>query len=191
MAHGHVIEGLGGLDGQLGLLVQVLAAAAAAAARGTAAEQAAGAAAQTAAQAAAVLAAAGQQREQVIPGLQRVHPQRQEVPGLQLPRQDARAARLQDIEDHHHEDQEDDGHPHAHQHRPAGQREAEHGQRGQEEEEEQVEDGEPAVLGRDGAQSLGQADGQAGEGDRVPQNDARDVEEEVAQGDLKHKRGDR
>lgn len=167
-AHGHVIKGLGDLDGQLRLLLEVLAAATAAAARWAAAQQAARTAAEPAAETAAVLAAASEQGDQVVPGLQRVHPQWQKVPVLEPSGQDARAARLQEIEDHHQEDHENDWHAHAHQHRPAGQREAEHSQRDQEEEEDQVEDGKPAVLGGDNAQALGQADWQAGEGDRVP-----------------------
>lgn len=145
-AHGHVIKGLGGLDGDILPLLRVLAALAAAAAIGTAAQETAGTAADAAAAAAACLAAVGELGDQVVPGLQRVHPQGQEVPVLELPGQDAWAAGLQEPEGHHEKKHEDDGHPDAHQHGPASQGEAKHCQRDQEEEEDQVEDGKPAVL---------------------------------------------
>lgn len=85
------------------------------------------------------------------------------------------------------EHQQNDGDTHAHQHWPACQGQAEHCQWGQEEEEDEVEDCEPAILGRDVAQAFSQTDGQAGEWNWVPQQYSRDVEEEMAQGNLKQR----
>lgn len=130
--HGETTKGLGDLDVDVLLLHGVLAALATAAARG-AAEPAAEAAADAAAAAAVPHAAAGGQRDRDVPGLQRAHAQGQEVPGLEHLGQDAGAAGLQELEQHHQKDHEDDGHPHAHQHWPPSQREAKHGQWDQEE----------------------------------------------------------
>lgn len=98
-----------------------------------------------------------------------MHAQWQEVPVLEFLGQDAWTAGLQESEAQYQDDDEDDGNPDAHQHRPASQRETKHRQRDQEEEDDQVKDGEPAILGRDVAQPLGHADGQTSERDRVPQ----------------------
>ena len=143
--HDGVTEGLRGLDVDVWHLLQVLAALAAAAACG-AAEQTAGTAADAAAAAARVCAAKGDQGDHAVPGLQRAHAQGQEVPGLELTGQDAWAAGLQELEQHHQKDHENDGHPHAHEHWPPSQREAKHCQWDQAEEDDQVEDGKPAVL---------------------------------------------
>lgn len=140
---------LGGLDGDvlaLVALLQVLTALAAAAAL-TATQQAAQAAAHATAAAAALLAAAGEQRDEVVPRLQRAHPQGQEAPVLELLGQDVWTAELQEPEAQDQEQHQDDGHPHPHQHWPAGQREAEYYQWDQEEKEDDVHDGEPAILG--------------------------------------------
>ena len=137
--HGHVSKSLGGLNGDALLLLQVFTALAAAAALGATTQQTAGTAAEPP-------AAAGGRADEFVPGLQRVHPRRQEVPVLELVGQDAWAVGLQEPEDHHQEDHKDDGRPHTHQHWPADQREAKHSQRDQEGEDDQVEDGKPAVL---------------------------------------------
>jgi len=134
--------------------------------------------------AAAVGAAERGAGDEPVEGLQRVHPGGEEVPGLQPFGQAAGAARLQRVHQPHEEEEAEEGCAHPHQRLPArhGDAEDEGGQ--QEEADEEVQHGEPAVLGRALAQRLGHADGQAGEGQRVPQQDAGDVEEEVAEGNL-------
>lgn len=186
-AHSFILKGPRGLDWDillLFLLLQVPAALAAVAAL-AATHHAAHTTADAAAAAATSLEAGGGQGDDVVPGFQGMHAQGQEIPVPELQRQDARAAGLQHPDAHDQEHQQDDGHAHAHQHWPARQRQAEHRQRGQEEEEDEVEDREPAILGRDVAQAFSQTDGQSGEWDWVPQQDSGDVEEKMAQGNLK------
>lgn len=123
--------------------------------------------------------------DQPVQRFEGAHPARQEVPRLELGGQAAGAASLHHV---HHDDE--DAHPQergpdAGHHPPAGQREAEHQRRQQQEAEEEVEDGEPAVLGRALAQDARHPDGETQGGEGVPEQDAQDVEEEVAEGDLR------
>ena len=113
-----------------------------------------------------------------------MRPERQEVPGPQHRRQTAGPPPLQHVDhrdDHQHDNQRD---AHPHQRLPPGQGEGEDGKWQDEEAGEDVDTGEPAVGGGDVTQGFGQADGDAGERDRVPEDDAGDVEQEVDQGDL-------
>ena len=82
----------------------------------------------------------------------------------------------------HQQDNQWDAHPH--QRLPPGHGEGEDAKGQDEEAGEDVDTGEPAVGGGDVPQAFGQADGDAGERDRVPEDDAGDVEQEVDQGDL-------
>ena len=116
--------------------------------------------------------------------LEGAHPRRQEVPALERGGQVARAARLQHVDGGDEGGHAQQGGGHAHQGAPAGQRQPQHQGGQQQEGQQQVEHGEPAVLGGALAQRAGHADGQPGGRDGVPQQDAQDVEEQVAQGDL-------
>lgn len=137
-----------------------------------------------AAAAAACAAEAHDRCHHAVPRRQRVERLWQEVPVLQHLRQELWAVRLQDVDDHHKQDQHYDGHSHTDQHLPASDGQAEHGEWHDEEAQHQVDGGEPTVLGRVVAQALSQADGHTREGDGVPQEDPKDVEEEVTQGYL-------
>lgn len=72
------------------------------------------------------LEASGGQGDDVVPGFQRMHAQGREIPAPELQTQDARAVALQhpDVQDQEH--QQNDGHAHAYQHWPAGQRQVKH-----------------------------------------------------------------
>lgn len=77
----------------------------------------------------------------------------------------------------------------SHHHAPPCHGQTEDDGREQKEAQDEVEDGEPAVRCRLLSQEPGHADGQAGERQGVPQEDAQDIEEEVTQGDLGDKSG--
>lgn len=119
-----------------------------------------------------------------VPGLQRVSPQREEVPGSQHRRQTRGLPLLQHI--YHNDDDQhgQQGRSHADQHPPACQGEAEDEQGEEEEAADDVDHSKPAVGGSDVAQGFSHPDGEPSEGDGVPQDDARDVEQEVYEGDL-------
>ena len=108
----------------------------------------------------------------------------QEVPGAQHSGQEPCAAFLHHVDHDGEDNQHHHRHANAHQCLPAGQRQAKHCQGQDQEAQEEVERGEPAVFGRAVAQGPGQPDGQPGEGYGVPQQDAHDVEEEMTQCDL-------
>lgn len=129
-------------------------------------------------------AAVGRLGDQAVERFERVHPLGQEVPRLELGGQVSGAVSL-----HHINHGNEDGHaqersPDACHDPPARQREAQH-QRGQEQEaEEKVQDREPAVLGSALAQDTRHPYRQTHEGERIPQQNAEDVEEEVTQSNL-------
>lgn len=123
-------------------------------------------------------------RDQPVQRLHGAHPARQEVPRLELGGQATGTVSL-----HHIDHGDEDAHPqewgpNAGHHSPAGHRQAQHQRRQQQEAQEQVEDGEPAVLGCALTQDTRHPDGEAQGGEGVPEQDAQDVEEEVAEGDL-------
>lgn len=119
-----------------------------------------------------------------VPGRQRAHGPRQEFPGAEAFREEAGAARLHHVDDDDEDDQQDDGSADAQQDRPAGQRQAEHAQGEDQEAQDEVEAGKPAVFGCFVAKASGQPDGHPHERDGVPEQDPHDVEEEVAQCNL-------
>lgn len=83
-----------------------------------------------------------------IPGRQRVQRPGQEVPAAQHLGQEARAARLHHVDHDHEDNQHDYGHAHADHGDPAGHGQAKHGQRDDQETQDEIEDGEPAVFRR-------------------------------------------
>lgn len=119
-----------------------------------------------------------------VPRLHRVKRTRKELPAPQYPRQETFTSRLHHVYDDYEYHQRHDGNADAHQDLPSSQREAEDAQRKHQEAEDEVDSSEPAVLSRVVPQAAGQADGNTREGDRVPEHDPHDVEEEVAQSDL-------
>ena len=109
---------------------------------------------------------------------------RDRLPAPQLSGQAPGPLGLYALDDAHGDGNGADGDENGGQHVPAQDGEAEDGQREQEEHADEVDDGEPAVLGRSVAQELGGGDGRPEEGQGVEDDDARDVEEEVAEGHL-------
>ena len=120
----------------------------------------------------------------VVEGLQGAQGPRQELPGPELGGQAAGPLGLHALHHAHEDGHQGDGDADGGQHVPAQDGQAEDPQGQQEEHADEVDDGEPAVLGRGVAQELGGRDGRAEEGQRVEDDDARDVEEEVAEGHL-------
>lgn len=92
----------------------------------------------------------------------------QKVPAAQEPGQEARAARLHHIDNDDKDNQHNDGHTDADQDLPASQRQAEYTQRQNQEAQEEIEGGKPAVFGRMVSQPSGQPDGHPREGDWIP-----------------------
>lgn len=126
----------------------------------------------------------GDHTHHFVPGFQRMRPKREEVPRPQRGRQTPGLPLLQHVDNG---DDDEKGHErarHAHQDLPSSQRQTEDEERQQEEAEDDVDRGEPAVGGRDVAQGFGQSDGESGEWNRIPQNNARDVEQKVYEGNL-------
>lgn len=121
---------------------------------------------------------------QAVPWRQWAKRPGQEVPASQQLRQELRAMWLQDVDDHDAQDEHHNGHTHADQDLPAGDGQAEHGEWDDEKAQNQVDNGKPAVFGCVVAQALSQADGHACERDGIPEDDPKNVEEEVAQGYL-------
>lgn len=135
--------------------------------------------------AAAVSAAEAQGRgHHGIPRRHGVQGPRQEVPGAQDLGQVVRPAALHHVDDDDDDDQHYQRHGDADQHLPAGHGEAEHAQGHDQEAQDEIEGGEPAVLGRVVSQPSGQPNGQPHEGERVPNQDPHYVEEEMAEGNL-------
>lgn len=137
--------------------------------------------------AATLAAAATRGRENVnslVPGIQGVGPEGQEVPRSQRGGQTRRLPLLEEVDQQGEEQRGDQRRAHAHQHRTPSQRQAEYKERQEEEAKEDVDDSEPAVRRGDVAQAFSHSDGNAGQGDWIPQNDARDVEQEVHKGNL-------
>lgn len=83
-----------------------------------------------------------------------MHPPRKEIPSPQLLREQVWLFLLQEVDGEHKDQDQEDGDSHGHQVGPTGHRKAEHGQRDQEEAGEEVENGEPSVLGGDIPQSF-------------------------------------
>lgn len=100
---------------------------------------------------AAAISAAGDARggDDIIPRPQGVHPPRKEVPIPKLLGEQAWLLLLQKVDGEHEDQGRKDGDGHSHQVGPTGHREAKHGQRDQEEAGDEVENGEPSVLGGD------------------------------------------
>lgn len=137
--------------------------------------------------AAAVLAAAREARgHHSVPWRHRVQGPRQEVPSAQHPGQLVRPATLHHIDDDDHNEQRHEGHGHAHQDLPAGHGQAKYGQRQHQEAKDEVKDGKPAVLGCAVSQPSGQPDGHPHEREGVPNCNAKNVEEEMAEGNLEN-----
>lgn len=100
-----------------------------------------------------------------------MHPSRKEIPTSELLREQMWLLLLQEVNDECQDQDHEDGDSHAHQVGPTGHRKAKHSQRDQEEAGEEVENGEPSVLGGDVPQSLGQANGDTHKRKRVPKDD--------------------
>lgn len=123
-------------------------------------------------------------RNQSVEGFERTHPLRQEVPRLEPGGQTTGAVSLHHIHHGYEDGHSQERSPNTGHHPPARQREAEH-QRGQEQKaKEEVKDSEPAVLGGALAQDTSHPDWETQEGKRIPEQNAKDVEEEMAQSDL-------
>lgn len=105
-----------------------------------------------AAAAAAFAAEAERGGHQRVPGRHRVQRPGQEVPAAQHLGQEARAAGLHHVDHDHEDNQHDYGHAHADHGDPAGHGQAKHGQRDDQETQDEIEDGEPAVFRRAVAQ---------------------------------------
>lgn len=116
--------------------------------------------------------------------VERSKPKWQEVPILQLQRQPGASMRLQKVDDHHQGERADDGHQHRQHEGGAHQRDAEDEEGKDEEHGQQVHDGEPAIAGGDVAEHLGQWNGQTHARDGIEEQYAREVEEEMTQGQL-------
>lgn len=119
-----------------------------------------------------------------VPRRHRVQRLGQKLPGAEQLGQVARAARLHHIDNDHKDNQHNDGHADANQDLPAGQRQAEHSHGHNQEAQDEVEGGKPAVLGRMVSKPSGQPDGHPHEGDWIPQQDTHDVEEEMTKCNL-------
>lgn len=129
-------------------------------------------------------AADGRLGDQTVERFERVHPLGQEVPGPQLGGQVTGATSLHHI---HHDDEDDDaqkGATDAGHHLPARQREAQHQRWKEQETEQEVQHSKPAVFGRALPQDVSHPDWQTHEGKRIPQQDTKDVEDEVTQSNL-------
>lgn len=111
-------------------------------------------------------------------------PEREEVPGSQCCRQTTGPPFLQYVDDDDDYQHDNQRYTHTHQNLPTCQRQAEDKERQNKEAADDVDCCKPAVGGRDVAQAFSQSDRDAGEGDWIPQNDARDVEQEVHEGNL-------
>lgn len=134
---------------------------------------------------AAPAAARGHGCDFSVPGFKRPSPQRQEVPRAQTWRKSLWKARLQKVDS---EDRDDEKHyrdEDGEESGQAGERQTEHQERDEEEAEQDVEHCEPAILGSHITQRLCHDDGDAHERQDVPQDDARDIEEQMDQSDLK------
>lgn len=119
-----------------------------------------------------------------VPGIQGVGPEGQEVPRSQHRGQTRWPPLLKKVHQQDDEQRGDQRRAHAHQHRTPSQRQAEYEERQEEEAKDDVDDGKPAVRRGDVAQAFSHCDGNAGQGDWIPQEDAGDVEQEVHKGDL-------
>lgn len=111
-------------------------------------------------------------------------PEREEIPGSQFCRQTPRFTFLEHV-DHYDDDQYYEQRcTHTYQHLPASQWQAEDKEWQKEKAADDVDSSKPAVGGGDVAQTFSQPDGEAGDGDWIPEKDARDVEQEVDKGNL-------
>lgn len=134
---------------------------------------------------AAVFAAEAEYRgHHSIPGCHGVQRTGQKVPVAQETGQVAWATRLHHIYNDHRNDQNNDGHTNTNQDLPARQWQAKYSQRHHQEAKEEVECSKPPVFGRAVPQSSGQPDGYPCEGDRIPQHDTHNVEEEMTKCNL-------
>lgn len=91
---------------------------------------------------------------------------------------------LHHVDDDDGDDQHYERYGDAHQHLPAGHGEAEHGHGHNQEAQDEIEGGKPAVLGRVVPEPSGQPNGQPHEGEWVPNQDPHYVEEEMAERNL-------
>lgn len=103
-----------------------------------------------------------------VPGSHGVHPIWQEFPAAQNRRQNLGLVGLEQVHGDDKDCDRHDWHPHAHQHLPAGQRQAEDAQWQEQEAQDEVEGGKPAVFGGTIAEGFGQADGEAHEWNGIP-----------------------
>ena len=134
---------------------------------------------------------AGQERlraprrvDEIVERAEAAHPQRQEAPGAQRRGQPAGPVALQEGDRPPDGEGRREGAEHGVERRGAGEGEQEDGDGEEEERGDEVEGGEPAVLGRGVAEALGERDGPAHARHGVEDEDADDVEEEVHEGDL-------
>ena len=92
---------------------------------------------------------------------------------------------LQSVDDENDDEDDEDGTSYTEQHFPTEKRQSEDRSRKNEEHSEEINECEPTVLGRLVAQGFCHGDGDVShEGDRIPDEDSHDVEEQVAHGDL-------
>ena len=122
--------------------------------------------------------------DEIVERAEAAHPQRQEAPGAQRPRQPAGPVSLQEGDRPPDGEGRREGAEHGVERRGAGEGEQEDGDGEEEERGDEVEGGEPAVLGRGVAEALRERDGPAHARHGVEDEDADDVEEEVHEGDL-------
>ena len=113
-----------------------------------------------------------------------MEPEREPGPGPQTAWQPGWPVPLQDIDQDDEEYQPHQGSSDCSQHCAPCQGEPEGGQRQQQEAEQQIGDGHPAVFGGHVPEAFGQWDGQPQDRHHVPQQDASQIEKEVDEGNL-------
>lgn len=123
--------------------------------------------------------------DECVHWLQRMHPSGEEVPALQFLWQVVWASGLKAVDEADENQDPCKGSSYSHHDLPPSHGEPEDQRRQKEETNDQVEHCEPAVLGGALPKGLGHADGQACARDGVPQEDTKDVEEEMAESNLK------
>lgn len=135
--------------------------------------------------AAAVFAAEARGRgDDAVPRGQRVQGPGQKLPVAEELGQVAWAVRLHYVDNNRSDNYSNNRHANADQDLPTSHRQSKYGQGENQEDQDEVDDGKPAVFGGFVPQPSGQPDGQPHEGDWVPQYDAKDVEEEMAKCNL-------
>lgn len=93
----------------------------------------------------------------------------------------------EEVDDDNKQDEEDHRDEHGEESRKASHRQTEHQQRDKEEAEQHVENCEPAILRSHVTQRLCHSDGGTHKWQHIPQQNARDVEEQMDQSNLKQR----